>query len=241
MTDHDHHDHDHGADRYACAGLPPPPPDEELSRFAVAGRIFGAMQTGSMPHHWSTGPLDVTRLDAPRRVRLRDGTTRQVEWEFKWFLDRVEGTDRKTAIKRLYDVFLHPNGWTRAGVRWKRTLDRAQAHIVVRVIPQDTSVCGPGSAGCYSWGYEADGKAVAENGVEHIDRDGPWRVIVGMEVQGHGTFRVHDGYINHPGYEGVMGSWESVARFDFSPSEAEIQGAVMWLAGQTPAEMVHQH
>lgn len=231
MTGHDH-------DRHTCRGLPPPPPDAELARME---RTMGAAPEGTPPHFWARGPLDVTRLPQPRQVRLRDGTRRTVEWEVKWFLDRVSGTDRSTASKRLYDVFLHPDGWTRAGVRWRRTTDRAAAHIVIRVIPQDETVCGPGSAGCYSWGYEADGKAVAEMGVEHIDREGPWRVISGMECCGHGTFRIHDGYINHPNYQGVMGDWKSTTLFGYSPSNEEIEGAKVWLAGQAPAALVHGH
>ncbi len=230
-------DQEHGHEPHAHPGPPPPPPDEELEPL----RAMGATAEGTPPHHWQRGPADVRPLPSPVRVKLRGGGTAEATHEFRWFLDRVAGTDRRTAARRLYDVFLDPTGWVRAGVRWKRVKDRADADIVVRVIPQDETVCGPGSAGCYSWGYEADGKPVAEMGVEHIGREGPWLVIVGMEAQGHGTFRVHDHYVNHPGYQGVMGTWESAAAFGFSPSNAEIEGARRWLRGETPAELIHEH
>lgn len=224
--------HGHGQ-ASAVAGLPPPPPGIEDRR------ALAAPGPGTPPHHWEPGPGAVRRLPRPRRVRLRDGTTAEVTHEYRWYLDRVEGCTRRQAVARLYDVLLHPQGWIRSGVYWRRTFDRGDADIWVRVIPQDTTVCGPGSAGCFSWGYED--RPVAEMGVESIGREGPWRVIVGMEVCGHGTFAMHDGYANHGDYAGSLGAWQSAAAFGFLPSQAEIDAARAWLAGTTPAVAIHGH
>lgn len=234
MSDHDHTS-DHGSH-----GVPPPPADDVLAGYAM-GEMRGAEP---VPLHFfaGPGPLDMTPVK-PRAVRLRDGRTRRCTWEFRWFLDRVEGTSRTNAAKRIHDVLLDPNGWTRAGVHWKRVYDRAAAHIVVRAIPMDTTVCGPGAAGCYSWGYEADRKPVAEMGVEYIDRPGPWAALVGMELQGHGTFRADDQYlaVHLPYVCGVMGTWQAMACAGYLPTDQEVTDTVTWLQGRTPSERIHGH
>lgn len=233
----DHHNHDFGDD-HGAHGVPVPPTDEELRRHELT-EIRGSEP---VPLHFfkGPGPMNVEAVK-PRRIKLRDGTSRTIRWRFHWYLDRVEGTTRAKALRALYDVLLAPQGWTRAGVQWARTMDPAKADIVVRVIPQDTTVCGPGSAGCYSWG---GGKPpAAEMGVEYIDRPGPWAALVGMELQGHGTFRADDQYfaVHQPYPYGVMGSWAAMASAGYFPTEAEIQDTITWLEGNTPADRIHWH
>lgn len=222
-----------------CVGRIPPPPPGIEERRALASRDAADGGGGTTPHHWQAGPADIIKLAKPRRLRLRDGSRATATHEYRWYLDRVEGTTRRQATKRLYDVFLHPQGWIRAGVHMRRVFDRAAADLWVRVIPQDTTRCGPGSIGCYSWGFEP--KPVAEHGVEHIASEGTWLVLVGMESVAHAVYRMHDGYANHTGYEGSLGSWQSAAAFGFLPSEAEIEGAKRWLVGETPNEYIHDH
>lgn len=232
MTDHHHH----GTDRGIHPGLPPPPPN--LPRML---RAAGPRPEGDPPHFWPGGPVTHIKLPKPRRVRARDGTVLTVGYEVRWWLDRVEGTSRQEAVKRLYDVLLRPDGWLQSGVHWKRVARRADATIIVRVIPADTTVCGAGSAGCFSWGYEPDRIPVAEMGVEYIDRDGPWNVITGMELCGH-PLSMHDMYTpQHQPYLGSMGTWESAAKVGYTPTPAEIQGTRQWLAGLLPAAQVHDH
>lgn len=187
--------------------------------------------------------MDV-RSVSPKRVRRKGSETWfPCDREFRWFLDRVEGTSRSKAIAKIYDVLLGDRSWSRSGVHWKRVYNRADADILVRVIPQDTTVCGVGSAGCYSWGYEPDGKPVAEMGVEYIDRPGPWAALVGMELQGHGTFRADDMYFSvHAPYPiGVMGNWEAMARANYFATDQEVEDTKTWLRGETPADRVHRH
>lgn len=228
------HEHTH------AHGLVTPPTDEVLAMAARESVGAGADES-TPPHHWQRGPMDLHPVATPYRLRLRTGVHQTITHRMYWQLDRVTGTTRSRAASRLYDVLLDPRGWVRAGVHWQRVGWRTDADIIVRVIPRDETVCGPGSGGCYSWGYEPDRKPVAEVGVEYIDRDGPWQMLVGMELQGHGAFRMHDGYINHPGYEGVLGSWEAAARVGYRPSAAELDGARLWLGGQTPADLIHGH
>lgn len=233
MTDH-HHDHDatHGAH-----GVQAPPPDDVLAEYE-AQEVRGAEPVPL--HFFKAGPLDVTPV-RPRYIRLRNGQRRRCTWEFRWYLDRVDGVTRSKAITRIYDVLLAPNGWTRAGVHWKRVLRPQDAHILMRVIPKDETVCGPGSAGCYSWG---GGKPpVAEVGVEYIDRPGPFAALVGMELQGHGTFRADDQYfdVHQPYPYGIMGDWEAMARAGYMPTESEIEDTRSWLQAKTPSERVHRH
>ena len=216
-------------------GLPPPPPD--LPRTM---RSAGGEHEGDPPHFWPGGPVTWRRLPAPRQVRARDGKRYRVDYQVPWYLDRVAGVSRNKALTRLYDVLLHPNGWLRAGVHWRRVTSRAEATMLVRVIPQDETVCGPGSAGCWSWGYEPDGKPVAEMGVESIDNAGAWLVITGMEVCGHGTFNMADHYTpEHQPYRGSLGTWQSAAAVGFLPTKAELAAARDWLTGTVDPVRVH--
>lgn len=230
----DHH-HDHEPDRFAHPGLPwPPPVDVPLVRGYRQGQ-----PEGSVPHFWTWGPVTVERIE-PRRVRTRDGKRVRCEWECRWMLDRVEGVSRKKALDRLYDVLLDPHGWIQTGIHFKRVFDREEATILVRVIPQDTSVCGPGSAGCYSYGYEPDRKPVAEMGVESINFDGPWRVIVGMELCGHGATKMEDMYTSdHQPYVGSMGTWNDCAAVGYYPTRNEIEHARQWLEKTIDPSLIH--
>lgn len=225
----------HNTPERGCHGVPLPPDDAMLATYEQGG------MRGAEPvplHFFAKGPLDVQPV-RPKYVRLRDRTYQRCTWEFRWYLDRIEGVGYRTALGRLYDVLLAPNGWIQAGVHWKRVWSRDDADILVRVIPQDETVCGPGAAGCYSWGR---GTPVAEMGVEYVDRPGPFAALVGMELQGHGTFRSDDMYwAIHLPYTGVMGSWSAMAAAGYMPTDQEIADSVTWLNGQTPADRVHVH
>ena len=213
-----------------------PPPDGIEERRALA-----APGAGTVPHFFAgPGPMDVVVLPEPVRVRLRGGGSATAGYEIPWRLGAVRGVPKREALRRLYDVLLDPDGWVRAGVRWRRVTDPLEARLVVSVVPMGATRCGRGAAGCYSW---EDGETpLAECGVELIGRDGPWRMIVGMEVCGH-ALRMDDGYLRpHLPYRGAMGDWEAAAAFGFRPSEAEIDAARAWLAGAgPPAVTVHGH
>ncbi len=234
MSDHDHTS-DHGSH-----GVPPPPSEYTLDEYA-AGEIRGAEP---VPLHFfkGPGPMDVRKVPRKRVRRTGSATWHICDYEFRWFLDVVKGVSRAKALTRIYDVVLADNGWIRAGVHWKRVMDRTQADIIIRVLPQDETVCGPGAAGCYSWGYEADRKPVAEMGVEYIERPGPWAALTNMELIGHGTFRADDMYFAvHLPYVGVMGNWEAMARAGYQPTGQEVADTVTWLQGQTPPDRIHRH
>lgn len=182
----------------------------------------------STPVHFFSGPgpLDVTKT--------RRG------WRFYWYLDKVEGVDRRKARRAIRKVLRHPRGWKRTGVKWVRTMDPTKANILVSVIPQDTSPCGKGSAGCYSWG---NGTPRADLGVEHIDHADMFAELVNMEICGHGTFRMTDMYQgeghNPDTYRGVMGTWAGSKLTGYMPSDQEIQSAIDWLHGVIDPSRIH--
>jgi hypothetical protein len=191
-------------------------------------------------HHWAQGPLDLRARR--KRVRLRDGSTAAARYELRWFFDRAEGTTRRTALQAIYDVILNRVGWIRAGVHFVRTARFDQADLIVRVIPSDSTHCGAGAAGCYSWGYEDHGKPVLELGAEYVGSL-EFANLVNHEL-GHATFRMHDmypipGVAGHDDYDGVMGTWEAARRSGYYPPAHEVQWATEWLAGR--AANVHQH
>lgn len=185
---------------------------------------------GAVPVHFfaGPGPMDVRRVSRNR-------------WRFNWYLNVVEGTTRGKAIKAISAVLKHPQSWARTGVSWVRTTDWSKANILVNVIPEDKTECGPGSAGCYSWG-DSD-LPRAEVGVEYIDDPEMFALLINMELCGHGTFRMTDMYQGDGhspnSYIGVMGNDVAARRSGFYPSEAEIASAKAWLRGETPADLIH--
>lgn len=203
-----------------------------------------AFDPRDIPHCWAQGPLDVRKTSAKYNVRYRaDGTRyyRRTNWEFLWYLNEVRGTTRTIARKAINRVLHHPYSWERTGCRWRET-DAAQADIYVNVIPKDETVCGPGSAGCYSWGFRGP-KPLAEMGVEYTNDPEGFAELVNMELCGHGTFRMHDMYFGEGHdvneYNGVMGTWNAARSTGYYPSDAEIAEAKLWLAGK--AQFVHEH
>ena len=199
------------------------------------GRVHGMGFAATHPaetvvvHHWEQGPGNVSKV-APFWAKRRDGW-HQYEWKFYWYLHKVEGTTRSKALRAIYGVLRNPYSWERCGVRWIRTMNPTRAHIRLSVIPAATTACGAGAAGCY-WGGHPYGKG-AELGVEYIDSPF-WAELVGMELQGHGTFSMHDMYIGegHGGYIGVMGNGGFAQLPAYYPTMDEILWTKQWLLGQ---------
>lgn len=180
-------------------------------------------------HHWQQGPADLIPLNKAR-----------TRWKFLWYLDSHPGLTRKQALALLYGVINHPLSWERAGVQFARTMDARKANVWVRVAPASNSACGPGSAGCYSWGHDATtDKPVVHIGSEYVGDPGAWAVLVNMELGGHACFRMLDMYnpVHQPYQGGVMGTWGDAARTSFFPSQLEIDAAKAWLRGE--AKYVH--
>lgn len=204
-----------------------------------------AMGEEQVPHHWAQGPLDVRKLRKTVYVKraTQDGTrSSAINWEFLWYLNDVEGTTRAKANAAIRRVLYHPLSWERSGCRWRQVWRAAEADILVNVIPQDKTVCGPGSSGCYSWGFRGP-KPIAEMGVEFIDNPPSFAELVNMELCGHGTFRMHDMYAGQGhdavAYTGCMGTWHGAAKTNYYPDDDEITAAKLWLEGQ--AKYVHEH
>lgn len=187
--------------------------------------------SGPLPHHWEQGPQDV------KRVRPFNERGRRFAHKFYWYLERVEGTSRRQALTAIYEVLHHQRSWERSGVKWVRTYLPWRANVRLRVIPRDTTVCGPGAGGCYSWGT---GTPLAEVGVEYLGT-AAFAEILNMELAGHGTFRMLDMYNEvhqRIPYEGVMGTWGDAAKTAYYPSDSEIESAKAWLQGR--AAIVHE-
>ena len=190
-----------------------------------------------VPHHWAQGPMDVHKVQR----FYRDGRT--FDWKFYWYLDRVVGTTRRKALQRITDVLRNGPSWERTGARFVRTIAKQGANIWVSVIPEATTYCGQGAAGCYcaSCDQANPGRATAEIGVEYIDRPGFWDELVNMELVGHGVFRMADMYVGdatggHASdvYVGVQGTWFGAEKSGYYPSDAEIEDAKLWLQGKAP-------
>jgi len=190
---------------------------------------------GEPVHFWSQGPLDVIKLDEPVE---KNGIT--YTHKFYWHLLRVKDVDYDVAKRSIRDILRSSYGWARAGVMYLHTKDPEKANILVEVVPAAETACGANSAGCYAWNMDSP-KPVASMDPRYFHEHHFWRVLVNMEIGGHGTFRMWDMYMpNHQPYtHGVMGTADVADRNHGWPSAGEIDAAKKWLAGQ--ASNVHRH
>ena len=209
----------------------------------MAEMELAALEADGLVHHWVQGPRDVVPLYAPIRfweVRF--------DWQFCWFLetpDAIPGvSSEELAYKVNYTLNVHGLGWHRSGVHFSQidTMDRAQ--IVLRFtdrppppFPDMTNFLG---AYYYDPGI---GKNVAQvtAGRGYFDTPSVFAYILGMELAGHGCFRMWDMYIpeHEPYPSGSMGGYEAAMKSWGFPSELEIESAKAWLQGK--AIHVHSH
>lgn len=198
--------------------------------------------SGRETHFFARGPQDVEKLARSLRDPARRGIT--FTHRFRWYLGEVSGVSRSEALRRIYAVLRHPKSWERSGVYFARTNDIREANIVVRIVPDGQTVCGEGAAGCYSWGW-VPGPPLAEVESQYVADDIWFPSILGMELCGHGAFRMADHYAGSghdaSAYHGAMGN-----TFDSThpeghvwPSDQEIEAAKRWLRGETPPELIH--
>lgn len=188
------------------------------------------------PHFWDAGP-------GAARPLTRPYTYRGVRYthEVRWYLDRVEEASRWRALTAIWRVLRDPRGWRRAGLRFARTYRRADADILLRVLPQDTTVCGPGAAGCWSWSGVPGEVSIAEVGVEYLGDPVAFATILGMELVGHGAVHALDMYNpRHQPYRGSLGTWEEARAVGGMPTDAEVAAVRAWLAGRADPATIHE-
>ena len=195
-------------------------------------------------HHWRQGPADLVRLYAPITY-----WEKRWEWQFCYFLETptailgVSPEDLRAQIH--YTLNMHGLSWSRSGVYFSEVQDIAKAQIVLR-FTDAAPAQWPDLAGFSGLYYHdpAIGKNVAQvTNQRAVFDDGPlFAYILGMELAGHGCFRIWDMYTaEHSPYpEGAMGSHAAaIVNFGY-PSLAEIAGTKLWLLGDD-AVQVHDH
>lgn len=188
-------------------------------------------------HHWAQGPLDVEPLDPER-----------TQWEFCWYLETPDAVPNVSAgiLSDAIDFLLNrlPQGWHRSGVHFRQVDHIAEAHIVLRFTdasPPDWPDL-PWSPGWYYHDSRIN-KNVAQVTPrrEYFDHTTSLAYIVGMELAGHGCFRMWDMYISeHEPYPlGSMGGWAAALANNGFPTDLEIECAKAWLEGA--AVQIHSH
>jgi len=198
-------------------------------------------------HHWAQGPQDVTLLYAPITYFERNWTH-----QFTWCLEDTQAVKAMGKAGRdnlryavNYTLNLHGQSWSRSGVYFSEVQDREKAHIILRV--SDDKVLGPdGLAWAAGWYYHEHGDAIAQITAQPERLGGysafypGFAYVLGMEIAGHGCFRMHDMYtLPHIPYTGAMGGWDEAMKSQGYPTQLEIDCAKAWLAGT--AAHVHDH
>ena len=188
----------------------------------------------AIPHHWSQGPMDVEPLNAAR-----------TRWQFRWWLEPGEhvgalGQPNSASddyIARNVDFVLNqvPGTWgKRTGVQFVQVGRLQAAHITLRIsnaIPPGATMWAPG------WNFtDAQGRNIAQISPSMLYANTLLLLyVVGMEMVGHGCFRMHDMYTpNHSPYVGAMGNWHPADPYTALPSDDEAEDAQLWLQGLAP-------
>ena len=213
------------------------------------------LESDGLVHHWTQGPRDVVPLYAPIRY-----WEKRWEWQFCWYLETPDAfpgvSGEELAEKVHYTLNMHGLGWRRSGVFFSQVDSIEKAHIVLRFTdsPPPDYPNMTGFLGVY-YADRGIGKNVSQVTArrEHFDNPTTFAYILGMELAGHGCFRMWDMYISEhePYLLGSMGGWAAAERSFGFPSETEIQCAKAWLKGQAvhvhshnftvPAGAVHEH
>lgn len=195
------------------------------------------MTSDGLVHHWAQGPRDLVRLNQERP-----------QWEFRWYLetpDAIPGITSHELQAAIHWVLnYNPKAWSRASVVFSQVEAITEAHLVLRFT--DTPPARwpnlTGFAGLY-YHDDAIGKNVAQVTAQRAIFDHPpsFAYILGMELAGHGCFRMWDMYIiEHEPYPvGSMGGWAAALANEGYPTELEIECAKAWLRGE--AVHVHDH
>jgi len=189
-----------------------------------------------LTHHWAQGPLDVRPLGPGR-------------WEFPYWIEW--GPDmawlEPWAWESKCDLVLNrdPRSWgARLNLNFRRVSLITECDIVLR-FNNGPPLQWPGLEGL-GWYYHDPvvGKNVAHvSALPELFNNTPgFTFVLGMEAVGHGTLRMWDMYIQeHEPYIGSMGSWASAMLNDGWPIDADIADGLVWLDGQTPPELIHNH
>lgn len=192
-------------------------------------------------HHWQAGP---GRIAVPLAKPYRRGGVK-ITHRVRWYLDRVEGTTKATALTAIYLVLNDPRGWWRSGVAFSRTFDRAAATVELSVIPMANTLCGAGAAGCFCDGCRTkpDGSplAAAECAAEYVTDPYLFAAVLNMEIGLHAAFSGLDMYVQaeQPYQHGVAGNWSDNAINGGFPTDEEVVWAREWLDGKVAPQFIH--
>jgi hypothetical protein len=169
----------------------------------------------------------------------------RTRWQFRWFLEGgIDGVDETDDHIAASVDFVLRQGWAKTGVEFVQVGSLAVAHIVLRLTDAAPPAWpnipwGPG------WYYRDDSinKNVAQVSArpEYFRESRKWAYLVGMEMVGHGCFRMWDMYTaeHAPYLLGVMGDWEAALANSGLPTPTEIECAKAWLRSE--AVHVHDH
>ena len=170
-------------------------------------------------------------------------------WEFRWWLESppsIPGFSTEDILKKVAFILDGaPLSWgVKTGVRFRQVQTMDEADIVLRITvgppPGLPRFTGPG------WYYFDPNiqKAVAQVTDQPFYWEHPWimNYILGMELVGHGCFRMWDMYIpeHEPYLRGSMGGFTAAEAAQGWPSDLEAWCGNEWLGGRAKHIDWHQ-
>ncbi len=198
-------------------------------------------------HHWRQGPGALRRYSSPVTRQSVEGTEHVCTHYFRYFLDpesvngqpikdgrRVATPSVESVAWKLRSILQSDKGWIRAGIRFYRVSNPANADVFVRISPLSDSACnanGGGAPGCY---WTRDGTRYIHVAMDYFYL--PQFIRTTNHEFGHASIWAHDMYKGegHDIYNGVMGKLFYDGQRNYWPDEGDIETAILFKEGRAP-------
>ncbi len=196
-------------------------------------------------HHWQQGPGALRRYRSPVTRKSVERNGHVCTHYFRYYLlevgghpikdgHRVATPSSEAVASKLRSILQSDKGWIRAGIRFYRVSNPANADVFVCISPLSDSACnatGGGAPGCY---WTQDGKRFIHVAMDYFYL--PQFIRTTNHEFGHAAIWAHDMYKGegHDLYNGVMGKLYYDGQQNFWPDEGDIEAAVLFKEGQAP-------
>jgi hypothetical protein len=196
-------------------------PDASADRL----RLTATRNDPDFPLHFKLqGPLDVRRVQ-PFELPSSDGAPMTYTWVYTWYPGVLQAVHTQQEVAEWVESILNESeGWGRAGVRFVRVENRAEARVIFRYVSPENA---PNRMGGMTPGAGPEGQDVIEIASNRFGNG--FFAVIHHEVA-HAAFSAVDMYkgAGHEPYMGIM-SGESPTR---KPTENDIKCVREWLTGR---------
>ncbi len=196
-------------------------------------------------HHWRQGPGALRRYSSPVTRLSFERNPHVCTHYFRYYLlevsgqpikdgERVDAPSVEVVARKLRSILQSDQGWIRAGIRFYRVSNPANADVLVVIRPLSESACnqgGGGAPGCY---WTVHGLKFIHVAMDYFYL--PQFIRTTNHEFGHASIWAHDMYKGegHDIYNGVMGKLFYGGQSNYWPDEGDIEAGVLFKEGRAP-------